>query len=144
MKRYIHINEDVRTPKLMVVLDDYIQQKIAYIKDLNTYNQDALNEWLDYIDGLLNYISHRQIAWDNCNRYEHHNGLTYFNDFGQYIVFTIKNDDDIGNYVFVIDMELKTDDYDLILPIYERYRISPINRCVYGRRYIHTIYPYRF
>lgn len=134
MKKYIQLNEDKQPQKLNVVLAIQIQRKIDYITELNEHNKDALNEWLDHINGLLNHISHKQIAWDNCNRYVHNNGLTYFNDFGQYIVFTIKNDDDIGNYVFVIDMQLKTEDYDLILPLNERYRILPINRCVYGRR----------
>lgn len=71
------LNEDVILTKLIVVLSDDIQERINNIDWYNRNNIDALSQWHNYLDGLVNYISNPVIAWDNMNRYQHFpNGTT--------------------------------------------------------------------
>lgn len=71
------LNEDVILTKLIVVLSDDIQERINNIDWYNRNNIDALFQWHNYLDGLVNYISNPVIAWDNMNWYQHFpNGTT--------------------------------------------------------------------
>lgn len=71
------LNEDVILTKLIVVLSDDIQERINNIDWYNRNNIDALSQWHNYLDGLVNYISNPVIAWDNMNWYQHFpNGTT--------------------------------------------------------------------
>lgn len=83
--------EDRLLTKLPVSFATEISDKINDINWCNHNNIDALFQWHDYLDGLVNYISNPVIAWDNMNRYQHSsNGKTHITELGYDVTFMVK------------------------------------------------------
>lgn len=112
------LNEDVILTKLIVVLSDDIQERINNIDWYNRNNIDALSQWHNYLDGLVNYISNPVIAWDNMNRYQHFpNGTTHITELGYDVTFMVKmNKKTHQSYVFVCEINLNAEEFGLEQP----------------------------
>ena len=77
MKEQYWLKEDRTLQKMSVSFSTELSQRIDDIIYYNRNNIDALSQWHNYLDGLVNYISNPVIAWDNMNRYQHFpNGTT--------------------------------------------------------------------
>lgn len=112
------LNEDVILTKLIVVLSDDIQERINNIDWYNRNNIDALSQWHNYLDGLVNYISNPVIAWDNMNRYQHFpNGTPHITELGYDVTFMVKmNKKTHQSYVFVCEINLNAEEFGLEQP----------------------------
>lgn len=113
MNRYC-VKEDKRLPKLSVRFSPDIAARIETVNARNFDNQEALSQWNDYIDGIIQYISNPVIAWDNTNRFHHtSNKETFIDEMGMDIGFIIETDSTTNQYVYVFYLDLKTEDYGL-------------------------------
>lgn len=121
--KHLWLNEDKRLPKLPVAFSNEIIENIDDINWDNRNNPDALFQWHEYIDGLVSYISDPVIAWDNMNRYKHSpNGETHIKEPAYDAIFMVKvNKTTNQSYVYVVNIDLRPDDYGLKNPsmIYE-------------------------
>lgn len=114
----ILLKEDKLPTKLFVGFSPEITDKINSIKDYNhTYNT-GLIMLRDYLIGMIRYISHPVIAWDNNNRYQHsEDGSVHINESGYDVTFMILTNEEINqSYVYVINADLKPEEFGLDNP----------------------------
>ena len=120
MKRF-YLFEDVRLAKLPVRYSDKLAETIEDIKFYNRFEEESLKQWLNELKGLVSWLSNPVIAWDNHNDFIHFdNGETYIERCGiLFKALTDKNGQGIErNFVFVIDIVLTPQDYNLNVPPY--------------------------
>lgn len=114
MKRS-RINEDTLPPQLPVILSDRISQQIDKIGEYNKNNKEALEQWLGYIDSVVNYVSNPAIAWDYNNRHiRFPNGTRFIRDFDYNVGYSIKTNGYV--YVYIYKMNLMLEEFGLISP----------------------------
>lgn len=120
MKRYC-LNEDIRLKKLPIRFSDELAEKIDNVNFYNRFETENLSEWINDIMGIINWLSNPVIAWDNHNEFTHNDkGETYIDRYG--VLFKIMNNkDEQGreyNFVYVINMTLNIQNYNLRVPPY--------------------------
>ena len=117
MKQDYLIEENL-PPRLPIRFSSKIYNQIDNIYTYNQNNVNALLDWLDYIDGLKSYISHRKIAWDYANRYiRFPNGAVHLIELGYDVTYIIKTNKATNkNYIYVFKIDLKTEEYGLNIP----------------------------
>ena len=120
MKRY-SLNEDTRLAKLPVRYSDNLTEKIEDVISYNRFEKENLDLWLDSLIGLVSWLSNPVIAWDNNNDFIHYdNEDVFIKSYG--ILFRILTDkDELGaerNFVYVIDIVLSPQNYNLNVPSY--------------------------
>ena len=120
MKRYC-LNEDVKLKKLPVRFSDELAEKMDDVVFYNRFEVENLNEWINDIVGITSWLSNPAIAWDNRNVFIHYNNeSTYISRYG--ILFQILNYIDKQgvehNFVYVLDVDIKPQNYNLRVPPY--------------------------
>lgn len=124
------LKEDKTLPKLPIIFSTEVSNKIDEVFDFNKNDDNALSQFNDYIEGLKSYISNPVIAWDNMGRYQHSaNGQVHIRELGYDVTFIIDVSTD-KNFVYVIELKLKTKDCEWKLPPYldECLKISILNK----------------
>ena len=119
MKKYC-LKEDIRL-KLPVRFSDKLVEKIDDVNFYNRFETENFNEWINSLMGIVSWVSNLNIAWDNRNEYIHYNnGDTYIPRYG--ILFEILNYIDgqglEHNFVYVLDVDINPQDYNLKVPPY--------------------------
>ena len=109
-----NINE-AKQSKITVKISSEIENTINNIQYRNRNNEDALSQRIEYLRGIENYISNPVIAWDNMGRFIHTpNGVTYINELGMNVGFTIETDNETDKtYVYIFYLDLKIEDFGL-------------------------------
>ena len=120
IKRY-SLNEDTRLAKLPVRYSVNLKEKIEDVISYNRFEKENLDLWLDSLIGLVSWLSNPAIAWDNNNDFIHYdNEDVFIKSYG--ILFRILTDkDELGaerNFVYVIDIVLSPQNYNLNVPPY--------------------------
>lgn len=118
MSHYLY--EDKRPKKLFVAFAPKISKEIELIDEYN-YNKgniEAISQWHDYIDGLIDYISTPIIALDYTNKYHHFpNGAIYLKELDYDVAF-FTSPHKVTNkfYVYIFKVNLKPDKFGLKIP----------------------------
>lgn len=113
------LREDKRPSKLPVKFSPKILSQIQTIENYSQNNNNAISLWLDYIDGIKNYISNPAIAFDYADRFpQFPNGAKFINDFNYKVAYVVKTDNNaIQPYVYVFMLNLNLEEYGLKMPM---------------------------
>ena len=130
MIRYC-LNEDIRLEKLPVRYSDELKARIEDVVFYNKFESENINQWVNDLKGIVSWLSNPAIAWDNQNEFIHYDdGEIYIKKYG--ILFEILNYIDMQgvehNFVYVLDVDINPQDYNLKVPPYlnENKRIIPL------------------
>lgn len=110
------INEDTQSPRLQVRFSDELESEIKSIYEINQDNTQALTEWNEYLNEIINFMSYRSIAWDYANEHLKTSENTRFvSAFNYNVDYSIEIDSD-GAYVYIFQLDFKLKDFGLKAP----------------------------
>lgn len=129
MKKHF-LYEDKPLAKLPVILSEDLSLKIESVLKHNQGNIEV-REWYETIESVKNQLSNPVIAWDNTGSHIYsEDGEVTCNIFGYNVVYMIKtNATTHKNYVFIININLKTEDFGLNENAYRKLQFI-IKECV--------------
>ena len=95
------LNEEQRASQLIVGFSKDITNRIESIYKYNQGN-NALNQWSEYLDTIIKYISNPSIAFDYKHKSIHfRNGAILLKDFGCDATYYIKTNNIHPPYVYI-------------------------------------------
>ena len=116
--KHSSLTEDKLPPKLLVGFSSAIAKQIDRIYSCNQNNGEAIYQWLDYLDWVLDYMSNPVIAWDNINKHRQWPNETRFvSDFDINVGYKIIADRRTNKpFVYLFRVNLKLEEFGLTPP----------------------------
>lgn len=116
MKQF-YITEDTRAAKLYVTFSHTLSNMIDTIEAYNQNKHDGIIQLANYLEGLKEYLSNPQIAFDYAHKYQHfRNGAIHLEELGYNVSFIVKTNKYGQSYVYVFKINLDVSDFGLDNP----------------------------